>query len=73
MTYLIYNFKERNCWSQIFETEKRMTNKKNKLKNIKRNIMDMLNQKNKNIELKFGEKYLLNSNNYYFCRPLQRG
>ena len=73
MTYLIYNFKERNCWSQIFETEKRMTNKKNKLKNIKRNIMDMLNQKNKNIELKFGEKYLLNSNNYYFCIPLQRG
>ena len=48
-------------------------NKKNKLKNIKRNIMDMLNQKNKNIELKFGEKYLLNSNNYYFCIPLQRG
>ena len=48
-------------------------NKTNKLKNIKRNIMDMLNQKNKNIELKFGEKYLLNSNNYYFCIPLQRG
>lgn len=28
--------------------------------------------KNKNIELKFGEKYLLNSNKYYFCIPLQR-
>lgn len=26
MTYLIYNFKERNCWSQIFETEKRDIN-----------------------------------------------
>ncbi len=29
--------------------------------------------KNKNIELKFGEKYLLNSNKYYFCIPIQRG
>ena len=32
----------------------------------------MLNQKDKNIELKFGEKYLLNSDKYYYCIPINR-
>lgn len=32
----------------------------------------MLNQKNKNIELKFGEKYLLNSDKYYYCIQMRR-
>lgn len=42
------------------------------LQRLLNHLFSSRKSKNKNIELKFGEKYLLNSNKYYFCIPLQR-
>ena len=42
------------------------------LQRLLNHLFSSRKSKNKNIELEFGDKYLLNSDNYYYCIQMRR-